>query len=217
MSTPPAGAASARKTLDELARLYPDADCALVHDDAWQLLVATILSAQSTDERVNKVTPHLFSRFPTPGAMAEAPQEEVEEEIRTIGLFRNKARHIRAASARIVEEFEGEVPQEMEDLLSLAGVARKTANVVLGVVFEIAEGIVVDTHVSRLAWKLGLTRERKNAVRIERELMKVVSRADWIVISHRLILHGRQVCIARAPRCGDCSLAAWCPSVEGPG
>ncbi|MAE69866.1 MAG: endonuclease III [Gemmatimonadetes bacterium] len=201
----------AAPVLNELARLYPDADCALDHADPWQLLVATVLSAQSTDARVNLVTPELFRRFPRALDMAEADQTEIEAEIRSIGLFRNKARHLRGAARLIVEEHAAEVPSTMSDLIRLPGVARKTANVVLGVCWGIAEGIVVDTHVARLAWRLGLSVERRDVRRIEIELMNLVPKHDWIAISHRLIRHGRLVCSARSPRCPTCALAALCP------
>jgi len=207
-----AGADAARRDSIQqaLARLYPDADCALDHADPWQLLVATVLSAQSTDVRVNRVTPSLFERFPTIEAFAGADQAEIEDEIRSIGLFRNKARHLRAAARMILERFAGEVPGTLAQLVQLPGVARKTANVVLGVCWGIAEGVVVDTHVARLAWRLGLAEERHDPRRIEIELMDRVPEEDWIVISHRLILHGRAVCSARAPRCDACQLATLC-------
>jgi endonuclease-3 len=196
--------------LRELAHLYPQADCALAHTSAWQLLVATILSAQATDKRVNLVTPGLFARFPTVAAMASAERQEIEEEIRSIGIFRNKAKNLQAAARMLQERFDGDVPHTLAELTQLPGVARKTANVVLGVVWGIAEGVVVDTHVARLSWRLGLTVESHNVLRIERDLMALVERDQWIVLSHRLILHGRAQCIARAPRCSTCTLTPLC-------
>ncbi len=206
----PVGRAQVAPILEELARLYPDADCALRHDSPWQLLVATILSAQATDKRVNLVTPALFARFPTVLEMAAAERSEIEEQIRSIGIFRNKAKNIQASARMVRDEFGGEVPRTLEELTRLPGVARKTANVVLGVVWGIAEGIVVDTHVARLSWRLGLTTERRNVQRIERDLMALIPRAQWIVLSHRLILHGRGPCTARSPRCSACSLVTLC-------
>ncbi len=200
-----------RAILDGLEQLYPDVKCELDHENAFQLLVATILSAQCTDERVNQVTPKLFAMFPTPAAMAQAPQEVLEEVIRTTGFFRQKAISIRTTSAALVEKFGGEVPRDMQQLLTLRGVARKTANVVLGTVYGIADGVVVDTHVQRLALRLGLTRE-VDPKAIEQELMQVIPRDSWIRFSHQLIWHGRRVCSARKPDCEHCLLAPNCPS-----
>jgi endonuclease III len=196
--------------LRELDRLYPNADCALVRDDPFQLLCATILSAQCTDERVNLVTPGLFARFPTPAAMAKAPPAVLESIIRSTGFFRNKARNLIGAARTLDERWRGEVPRSMNDLLELPGVARKTANVVLGTAFGIAEGVVVDTHVTRLSQRLGLTRATAPEA-IERDLMQILPRPRWILFSHQLILHGRQVCRARKPNCDDCTLVPHCP------
>ncbi len=194
-----------------LRAAHPDAHCALDHENPFQLLVATILSAQCTDERVNQVTPALFARFPTPEAMAAADRAELEELIRTTGFFRNKAKSLQGASALICQNFGGEVPQEMDELISLPGVARKTANVVRGVCFGLADGIVVDTHVKRLSQRLGLTQE-KSPEKIEKELMTLIPAEAWIDIAHLLIFHGRRVCTARKPDCANCSLADLCPS-----
>lgn len=198
-----------------LRKLYPDADCALEHGGAWELLVATILSAQSTDVAINKITPVLFAAYPTPQALADAPIEHIEEIIHSSGFFRQKAKNIQASARKLVEEFGGEVPDTLEALTALPGVARKTANVVLGTHFGKNEGVVVDTHVGRLAVRLGLTwngRDGKDAVTIEKDLMQVVPREDWTYVGHALILHGRQVCDARKPRCESCTLSARCPS-----
>ncbi len=194
-----------------LRAAHPDAHCALDHENPFQLLVATILSAQCTDERVNQVTPALFARFPTPEAMAAADRAELEELIRTTGFFRNKAKSLQGASALICRNFGGAVPQEMDELISLPGVARKTANVVRGVCFGLADGIVVDTHVKRLSQRLGLTQE-KSPEKIEKELMTLIPAEAWIDIAHLLIFHGRRVCTARKPDCANCSLADLCPS-----
>jgi endonuclease-3 len=197
--------------LDILARTYPGVVCALNHRNAWELTVATILSAQCTDVRVNLVTPALFKAFPTPKAMAAASLHELEELIRTTGFFRNKAKSIQGASRIVVEKFGGKIPQTMEDILQLPGVARKTANVVLGSWYGIAVGVVVDTHVMRLSRRLELTRET-SPEKIERDLIKIVPQDHWINFSHELIHHGRQVCIARKPRCVDCTLEKLCNS-----
>ncbi len=192
---------------------HPDACCALIHEDSFQLLVATILSAQCTDERVNKVTPALFEKYPTPADFAGADISELEQMVRSTGFFRNKAKNIQGAAQRIVHEYGGEMPQNMDDLLSLPGVARKTANVVLGVGFQIADGVVVDTHVSRLSQRLGLT-VNKTPKKIEQDLMALTPPAEWIDLSHLLIFHGRRVCDARKPNCEACTLADLCPSAE---
>jgi endonuclease-3 len=197
--------------IERLERAYPDAACALVHQDPFQLLVATILSAQCTDERVNKVTPGLFAEYPDARAMAGVSQERLEEIIRSTGFFRNKAKAIRGASTRLVEAFEGLVPRTMEELLTLSGVARKTANVVLGVGFGIAVGVVVDTHVDRIAKRLGLSRG-KNAEEVERDLMVAIPQERWIEFSHLLIFHGRRTCQARRPMCAECPVRDLCPS-----
>ena len=204
----------ARRILAGLRKRYQDADCALHHRDAFQLLVATILSAQSTDKTVNKVTPVLFKEYPTPKRLAAAKREDVEELIRSTGFFRNKAKSIQGAAARIDADFDGEVPGSMEELVTLPGVARKTANVVLGTWFNINEGVVVDTHVGRLATRLGLTwtsRNEKDAGKIEKDLMEIIPQEDWTYLGHALIWHGRQVCPARKPNCSSCTLARDCP------
>ena len=203
--------AQAAVVIERLRKEYPDAECALVHANAFQLLVATILSAQCTDARVNIVTADLFRKYRTPQEFAELPQSELENEIRSTGFFRNKAKNIIAASRRIVDEFGGRVPETMEELLTLAGVARKTANVVLGNAFGVAAGVVVDTHVSRLSQRLGLTKE-KTPEKIERDLEKIVQKEDWIDFPHWMIFHGRRVCDARKPKCEECILADICPS-----
>ena len=194
-----------------LRATYPEAECALVHRNAWELLVATILSAQCTDKRVNIVTPGLFAQYPTVEAFAAAPREELEEAIKTTGFFRNKAKNIQGAAHVLLNKFGGEVPNTMDALLELPGVARKTANVVLGVAFQVADGVVVDTHVTRLSQRLKFTRE-KDPTKIERDLMAIVPRADWIDIGHLLIHHGRALCTARKPVCGECPLQELCPS-----
>ena len=200
--------------LKELDRLYPAADCELHRNNPFQLLCATILSAQCTDERVNMVTPALFARFPTPAAMAKAPIAELETLIRSTGFFHNKAKNLLGAARMLNEKWRGQLPRAMASLLELPGVARKTANVVLGTAFGIAEGVVVDTHVMRLSQRLGLTRE-STAERIERDLMEIVPHPRWILFSHQIIWHGRRVCHARKPDCDGCSLAPHCPSAFG--
>lgn len=202
-----------RRILNGLRKEYPDPQCALTHESPFQLLVATILSAQCTDERVNMVTKELFQKHRTPAELAAVPQEVLEVEIKSTGFFRNKAKSLRGMAQKLVEDFGGEVPRTMEELLSLPGVARKTANVVLGTAFGIAVGVVVDTHVGRLGRRLGLTGE-KDPVKVERDLMEVVPRKDWVWFSHALIWHGRRVCNARKPRCHECRLARDCPSAE---
>ena len=207
-------ASPAQARLPEILRLlrelHPDAKCALDFENPLQLLVATILSAQCTDERVNKVTPVLFARYPTAQALAEADREELEQIIHSTGFYRNKAKNVQEACRRIVTEYGGEVPSNMADLLSLAGVARKTANVVLGNCYGIADGIVVDTHVKRLSERLALTTQT-DPEKIERDLMAMTPQAEWIDLSHLLIFHGRRVCDARKPRCGDCPISYLCP------
>jgi endonuclease III len=199
-----------------LRALHPDAKCALDHENALQLLVATILSAQCTDERVNKVTPVLFARYPTAQALAEADREELEQIIHSTGFYRNKAKNVQEACRRITSEYGGEVPGNMADLLSLAGVARKTANVVLGTSYGIADGVVVDTHVKRLAERLALT-THSEPEKIERDLMALVPQGHWIELAHLLIFHGRRVCDARKPRCGECPISHLCPAaILGP-
>jgi endonuclease-3 len=199
----------------ELVKLYPDADCALIHRSPMQLLIATILSAQSTDVTVNKVTPVLFGKFPTAKALADAPRELIEEIIHSTGFFRQKAKSVQGTCKMLVEEFDGQVPASMEDLVRLPGVQRKTANVVLGTAFGRNDGVVVDTHVGRLTKRLGLTwrsKDAKDAIKIERDLIEVIPRPQWTYLSHALILHGRQVCSARKPACRQCTLAKECPA-----
>jgi endonuclease III len=198
-----------RAIMQKLDEAYPDVNCALVHENAFQLLIATILSAQCTDERVNKVTRTLFAKYRTPRDFAIANPAELEMDIRPTGFFRNKTKSILGASKKIVEEFGGEVPQTMEQLLTLPGVARKTANVVLGTAFGIASGVVVDTHVTRLSGRLDLSRET-DARKIEQDLIRIIPREKWILFSHQLIWHGRKVCQARKPRCGECNLESLC-------
>ncbi|HZY61434.1 MAG TPA: endonuclease III [Edaphobacter sp.] len=199
--------------LDILRKTYPNAVCALHHRSAWELTVATILSAQCTDVRVNMVTPALFKAFPTPKAMAEASLPELEELIRTTGFYRNKAKSIKGAAKLLVEKFGGKVPQTMEEILELPGVARKTGNVVLGSWFKIPSGVVVDTHVARLSQRLELTTQT-SPQKIEQDLMKIIPKDSWIDFSHELIYHGRQICIARKPRCIDCTLEKLCNSSD---
>jgi endonuclease III len=204
-----------KKILAGLHKLYPDATCALEHTNAFQLLIATILSAQSTDVTVNKVTPVLFAKYPTPKALAAARPADIEKIIHQTGFFRQKTKSVIGASQAIVDRFGGQVPDNLESLITLPGVARKTANVVLGTAFGKNEGVVVDTHVGRLATRLGLTwtaRNPKDAVRIEQDLIQIVPRAEWTFFGHALIWHGRRICIARKPKCPECLLAKHCPS-----
>jgi len=204
-----------RRILQELHELYPEATCALRHSDPLQLLVATILSAQSTDQTVNKVTPVLFERFPNAKTFAEAPSAEIERIIHSTGFFRQKTKSVQGACRKIVEEHGSRVPDTLEQLVTLPGVARKTANVVLGTAFGKNEGVVVDTHVGRLATRLGLTwsaKDPKDAVKIECDLMAVFPRDEWTFLGHALIWHGRRVCFARKPNCPGCTLAKLCPS-----
>lgn len=199
--------------LRRLEAAYPNAECALHHRNAWELLVATILSAQCTDARVNMVTPELFRQFPTPQAMAQASLPVIEEEIRSTGFYRNKAKSIVGAARKIVTDFAGKVPKTMAELLTVPGAARKTANVVLGVAYGIAEGVVVDTHVLRLSRRLGLTKET-DPKKVEQDLIRIIPKDHWIQFSHELIHHGRQVCLARKPRCVDCTLETLCHSKD---
>jgi len=199
--------------LQRLEAAYPNTECALRHGNAWELLVATILSAQCTDARVNMVTPELFRKFPNPKAMAEASLPAIEEEIRSTGFYHNKAKSISGAAKKIVGEFGGKVPKTMAELLTVPGAARKTANVVLGVAYKIAEGVVVDTHVLRISKRLGLT-QATDPKKVEQELMRIIPKDHWIQFSHELIHHGRQVCIARKPRCVDCTLETLCHSAD---
>ena len=201
----------ARLVVSRLAEAYPDAECALHFANPLQLLIATILSAQCTDERVNMVTPALFKRFSEAVDFAAAEQEEVEELIHSTGFFRNKAKSIRGACGRIVNEFGGEVPRTLPELITLPGVARKTANVVLGVAFGIAEGVVVDTHVKRISGLLGLTRQEVPD-KVEIDLVSRLPEEEWIMFPHRVIFHGRAVCIARRPQCSACNMNDICPS-----
>ena len=198
------------KGLDEA---YPEVECALTHRSPWELLVATILSAQCTDVRVNMVTPELFRRFPTPQAMAKAKLPELEDLIRTTGFFRNKAKSIQGAARKVIEEFGGQVPQTLAELITIPGAARKTANVVLGVCFEKAEGVVVDTHVFRIARRLGLAKA-ETAEKVEQELIQILPQDRWIAFSHQLIHHGRQICDARKPKCERCNLEQLCNSKD---
>ncbi len=206
-------AARTRRIVRLLSRTYPEAECALRHSSALELLVATILSAQCTDARVNQVTESLFRKYRTARDYAEADPAELEREIRPTGFFRNKARSLRGAGRLLVERFGGRVPDTMEELLELPGVARKTANVVLGTWFKKATGVVVDTHVHRLSRRLKLTRHDEPR-KIEQDLMELLPPGEWIDFSHRLIWHGRKVCVARRPKCGDCALASCCPSAS---
>lgn len=203
----------ALEILVRLKRLYPDATCSLNYETPVQLLVATILSAQCTDERVNKVTPELFRRFPDAPALANADPEDIVTLVKSTGFYRNKAKNIQGACRKIVTDFNGEVPQRMEELLTLPGVARKTANVVLAHAYGINAGVTVDTHVKRLSGRLGLT-DQTDPVRIERDLMELLPQPDWENWSIRLIYHGRQVCMARNPACDRCALSDLCPSVD---
>lgn len=206
----PARVAAILKALDEA---YPRAECALTHRSPWELLVATILSAQCTDVRVNMVTPELFRSFPSPAAMAKASLPELEALIRTTGFYRNKAKSIQGAARKVVENFEGQIPQTLAELKTIPGAARKTANVVLGVCFGKAEGIVVDTHVFRIARRLGLAKG-DTPQKVEQELMRIIPQSRWIDFSHQIIQHGRQVCEARKPKCDRCNLEQICHSKD---
>jgi endonuclease III len=203
--------ARTEKIIKLLKRAHPDAHCALNHSNAFELLIATILSAQCTDERVNIVTADLFRKYRKPEDYLKVPATELQQDVRTTGFFRNKTKSIQGACKTLVEEFRSEVPRTMEELLKLPGVARKTANVVLGVAYGIAEGVVVDTHVSRLSQRLGLTKQ-KDAGKIEKDLMEIVPRKDWIIFAHLLIFHGRRICKARRPSCEECAVEKLCPS-----
>jgi len=198
------------KRLDER---YPSATCALRHNSAWELLVATILSAQCTDVRVNMVTPVLFEKYPTPDAFAALQPQDLEDDIRSTGFFRNKAKSLVGAARKLISEFGGEVPRTMDELLQLPGVARKTANVVLGTWYKIADGVVVDTHVQRISRRLELTKNMEPG-KIEQDLMKVIPRERWILFSHQIILHGRALCLARSPKCADCPLENLCHAAD---
>jgi len=199
--------------IGRLKKAYPDAHCALNHTNPFELTVATILSAQCTDRQVNIVTADLFRKYRKPQDYLEVSQEELEQDIRSIGFFRSKAKNIQAASKTLIENFGGQVPETMNELLTLGGVGRKTANVVLGNAFGIASGVVVDTHVSRLSQRLGLTKE-KTPEKIEKDLEKLVPKENWVMFPHWLIFHGRQICHARKPKCLECVLADICPSYK---
>lgn len=203
----------AAEVIRRLKKAYPDAHCALNHANAFELLIATILSAQCTDERVNIVTADLFRKYRGPKDFVDASQEELERDIHSTGFFRNKAKNIRAASSRLLDVYGGKIPQSMDEILTLGGVARKTANVVLGNAFGIASGVVVDTHVGRLSQRLGLT-ENESAEKIEKDLIELIPRKNWIMFPHWMIFHGRQVCNARKPKCEICVLGNICPSRE---
>ncbi|MFM8287507.1 MAG: endonuclease III [Planctomycetaceae bacterium] len=205
----------ARQVTTALAAAYPIADCALRHDTPFQLLAATILSAQCTDERVNQVTPALFARFPTAEALARAPLAEVESLVQSTGFFRAKAKNLVGMAQRVLSEFGGELPRTVAELVTLPGVGRKTANVLLGTAYGIPSGVVVDTHVGRIARLLGLTRQT-DAVQVERELGALLPPEEWIMFSHRLIHHGRAICIAGRPKCGGCPLRECCARVGLP-
>ncbi len=200
----------AARVVRRLAAGYPGAECALTHASPLQLLIATILSAQCTDERVNLVTPSLFARYPSAAALAAAPRAEIEKIIQSTGFFRNKAKNIQECARALTERHEGEVPRSLDELVALAGVGRKTANVVLGTAHGIPSGVVVDTHVGRLSLRLGLTKST-DPVKVEQDLMGLLPKKEWIAFSHRMIFHGRQICIARKPRCSICPLADLCP------
>ncbi len=208
---PRAARLKAARVVVTLEETYPNAECALNHRNAFELTAATILSAQCTDERVNMTTPELFHRWPTPAALARAPQEEVEDVVRSTGFFRNKAKNLIGMAERVSEVYGGEIPQDMDDLLSLPGVARKTANVVRGVIWGLADGVVVDTHVKRISGLLGWTK-KNDPVHIEKDLMALHPQEVWVNLSHMLIHHGRRICIARRPQCGECPLNRLCPS-----
>jgi endonuclease III len=195
--------------LKRLDQLYPDVTCALTHKSAWELLVATILSAQSTDVNVNRVTPELFRKYPTVADFAALTPEQLEPDVRSTGFFRNKSKSVVGAAKRVVSEFGGQVPDDMDQLLTLPGVARKTANVVLGSWFRKAEGVVVDTHVTRIARRLEISKNT-DAPKIEQDLMKVIPREKWILFAHQIIWHGRKLCVARRPKCVDCALQNIC-------
>jgi endonuclease-3 len=203
----------AKKIITRLKKQYPGATTALKYDSPHQLLVSTILSAQSTDERVNMVTPGLFKKYPSVQAFADAKLPELEKDIYTTGFYRNKAKAIKKSAQEIIRDYGGKVPDKLDDLVKLTGVGRKTASVVLGAAFGLAEGIVVDTHVNRVSQRLGLTRH-KDPVKIEQDLMKVIPRKDWIIFSNLLIHHGRALCKARKPDCPDCPVNKLCPSAQ---
>ncbi len=209
-------AARRERTAEIIARLhaeYPDAKCSLDHRNPYELLAATILSAQCTDERVNQVTPALFARYPEPADLANARTEELEDLIRSTGFFRNKTKSLLGMANAVVDRHDGEVPSEMDALVALPGVGRKTANVVIGNAFGRNDGVVVDTHVTRLSKRLGLTRQ-SDPEKIEKDLMKIVAREEWTDLAHLFIYHGRAVCRAPTPRCAECTLVDLCPSAQ---
>ncbi|MBI3208588.1 MAG: endonuclease III [Candidatus Solibacter usitatus] len=201
------------KILAGLDKLYPNVTCALHHESAWQLLVATILSAQCTDERVNKVTPGLFAKYPRIEDFAAVNQGELAQDIRSTGFFNNKAKSVIGAARTVLQNFGGQLPRTIEEMLTIPGAARKTANVVLGTAFGIASGVVVDTHVQRITGRLDLTKHQ-DPVKIERDLMAMLPQSRWILFSHQLIHFGRSICVARRPKCGECPLAALCYSKD---
>ena len=209
----PKTAAGRRARLEEILRLldemYPNVTCELLHQDGWQLLVATILSAQCTDKRVNMVTPGLFRKYPTVHDFAAVSPEELGEDIKSTGFYNNKAKSVIGAARRVLTAFGGDVPRTMEEMLSIPGAARKTANVVLGTIYGIASGVVVDTHVQRISRRLDLTKE-EDPVKIEKDLMKSLPQSRWILFSHQIIHHGRRLCVARNPKCGECLLNPLC-------
>jgi endonuclease-3 len=212
----PRSTADSARLVELLAEHWGHAVCELDHENAYQLLVATILSAQSTDRRVNMVTPQLFERYPTPAALAAADQHTLEELVHSTGFYRQKSKNLLAMARMVMSEFGGEIPRTLEELVRLPGVARKTANVVLGTVFGIPSGVVVDTHVKRLAQRLGLT-THTDPVKIERDLMEAIPKDKWIDFGHQLIWHGRRICHAKKPECDGCPLAPICPSAQVPG
>lgn len=203
----------AAKVVRRLKADYPEAPCALNHKTPFQLLIATILSAQCTDERVNLVTKDLFRQFKKPADFAAAPIKQIEQAVKSTGFYRNKAKNIKACSQALLDDHDGQVPEDLDALVKLAGVGRKTANVVLGTAFGLATGVVVDTHVGRISRRLGLT-EAKDAVKVERELMELLPKKEWIMYSHRMIHHGRAICSARRkPSCDECSMKKFCPQI----
>jgi endonuclease III len=205
--------ARVKKILAVLDRMYPGATCALHHSNAWELLVATILSAQCTDKRVNMVTPGLFRKYPTIQDFAAAKPEELAQDIRSTGFFNNKSKSVVGAARKILSDFGGEIPQDITQLLTVPGAARKTANVVLGTAFGIASGVVVDTHVQRISRRLDLTKQT-DPVKIEKDLMKILPKEKWILFAHQIIHHGRALCLARNPRCAECGLEPLCYSKD---
>jgi endonuclease-3 len=215
-AAPPNNSRAITAITETLTETYPEASCELDFKNAYQLLVATILAAQSTDRLINTVTPALFAKYPTARELAQADPAEIEAMVHSTGFYRMKAKHLLGMARAVVEKHDGEIPDSMEALVALPGVARKTANVVLGTAMGRAEGIVVDTHVTRLAGRLGLT-AHTDPVKIERDLMSLLPRSQWIGFAHRLIWHGRRVCRAQKPRCDECRLAPHCPSADLPG